>query len=311
MKPLVSVIVPIYNVQPWLRQCLDSLKNQTLKEIEVICIDDGSTDESGAIADEYGRADPRFRIIHHGKNRGLSAARNTGIDEATAEYLMFVDSDDWVDEKLCEIPYRTAIDNNSDIVIFNYYENKGRRERSNVTHTSGLIEHETAIDIGNTLAWNKLYRRKFFDTIRYPEGHVYEDVSITHKLIYKAERINWRQECLYHHRFRKGSISRSPSSRIDEYAAKIERYKELIDFGYPKSKAVVQLYQASLAYCGHASSKEALLYETAERTVDDIKGIPVGFNRRYKAMLLIWRTNKDLYRAIYRMLGKRMKETVG
>ena len=103
--PLVSVIVPIYNVAPWLRQCLNSLKAQTLRQIEVIMVDDGSTDESGEIAKEYVCDEwPVFRLIRHENNRGLSAARNTGIDEARSEWLMFVDSDDWVDEKFCDKP---------------------------------------------------------------------------------------------------------------------------------------------------------------------------------------------------------------
>ncbi len=98
-NPLISVIVPIYNVEKYVRKCLDSLKNQTMKQIEVICIDDGSTDESGRIAEEYKSEDwPKFRVIHT-ENRGLSAARNCGIDEALADWIMFVDSDDWVESE--------------------------------------------------------------------------------------------------------------------------------------------------------------------------------------------------------------------
>ena len=128
---LFSVIVPIYNVASYVRKCLDSLKNQTMKEIEVICIDDGSTDESGRIADEYKSNNfPVFRVIHT-DNRGLSAARNRGIDEARADWLMFVDSDDWVDERFCEIPYKAAIKNRADMVIFNHYiaNEKGKPRR--------------------------------------------------------------------------------------------------------------------------------------------------------------------------------------
>ena len=115
--PLVSVIVPNYNVERYVRKCLDSLRGQTLREIEVICIDDGSTDESGRIVDEYAKEDERLRVIHT-ENRGLSAARNRGIDEARADWLMFVDSDDWVDPDFCKVPYEAAIENQADLVIF-------------------------------------------------------------------------------------------------------------------------------------------------------------------------------------------------
>ena len=109
--PLISVIVPIYNVERYVRKCLDSLVAQTMKQIEIICIDDGSTDRSGQIAEEYVgiHEGVLFRVIHT-ENQGLSAARNRGIDEARSQWIMFVDSDDWVDEKFCETPYKTAVE---------------------------------------------------------------------------------------------------------------------------------------------------------------------------------------------------------
>lgn len=105
--PKVSVIVPVYNVEPYLRQCLDSIVSQTLKDIEIILIDDGSTDGSGEICDEYKREDHRIRVIHK-VNEGLSAARNDGIDASTAPYIMFVDGDDWVEPEFCETPCRVG-----------------------------------------------------------------------------------------------------------------------------------------------------------------------------------------------------------
>ncbi len=123
--PLISVIVPIFNIEKYVRKCLDSLVNQTLKEIEIICVDDGSTDASGLIADEYCNTDgrgngnewPLIRVIHT-QNHGLSAARNRGIDEERAKWLMFVDSDDWVGEEFCMAPYEAAVKYGADLVIF-------------------------------------------------------------------------------------------------------------------------------------------------------------------------------------------------
>lgn len=314
--PLISVIVPIYNVEKYVRKCLESLRGQTLKQIEVICIDDGSTDSSGAIADEYCNTDaegngkewPVIRVIHT-ENRGLSAARNRGIDEARSEWLMFVDSDDWVDERFCEIPYVAAVENKADMVIFGRYltneQGKVKKEKPRKTQT-GIIDHETAVDIGDSVAWNKLNKKNLFQDIRYPEGRVYEDFSVIHKLIYKASMSYWINESLYFHRVRKGSIEHSTASRIDEYTAKRQQCKELIELGYTKKKAVSRLQAASLAYCGHAATTDEKLYGEAASVVESIEGVPVQFSNKQRMMLAVWRMNKDLYRMIYGCLGKRM-----
>ena len=158
-QPLISVIVPIYNVEKYVRKCLDSLVNQTMKQIEVICIDDGSTDDSGKIADEYESSEfPIFRVIHT-DNRGLSAARNRGLDEARAEWIMFVDSDDWVDKDFCEVPYKAAKMHNADMVVFNTTQvtEKGRKKyvkRRDIADR--YTDAESLIDEGNTVVWNKL-----------------------------------------------------------------------------------------------------------------------------------------------------------
>jgi glycosyltransferase involved in cell wall biosynthesis len=164
--PLISVIVPIYNVEKYVRKCLDSLLHQTLKQIEIICIDDGSTDGSGAVAEEY-RSDeyPIFRIIHT-ENSGLSAARNRGIAEAQAEWLMFVDSDDWVEYEFCEIPWIAAKEYLADLVIFNsriIKNNKRINKQSIPSQHYGLVSHESAIEFGDVVAWNKLYKHSLFD----------------------------------------------------------------------------------------------------------------------------------------------------
>ena len=117
MEPKVSVIVPMYNVEAYLPRCLNSLRRQTLSDIEIILVDDGSPDRCGEIADRYAREDGRFRVIHQA-NAGLSAARNRGIELASAPYLMFVDSDDWVEPDFCRIPFETAEEHGADLVIF-------------------------------------------------------------------------------------------------------------------------------------------------------------------------------------------------
>lgn len=307
--PLISVIVPIYNVEKYTKKCLDSLKEQSLKQIEVICIDDGSTDASGRIADEYESDEfPIFRIIHT-ENHGLSAARNRGIDEARSQWLMFIDSDDWVDKDFCRIPHEAAIENQADLVIFETFHSTQmgwvkKKHRDNCRY--GFVSQESVIDYGDTVPWNKLYRKSLFNDIRFPEGRVYEDIFTTHKLIYKADSIYRISKTLYYHRFRRGSISTSRSSRIDEYTAKRQQFKELVELGYPKEKARLRLQAAALAYCGHAATTNGKLYREAVGIVESIKGVPDQFSNKQRMMLSVWRTNKELYRMIYGLLGKRM-----
>ena len=188
---MVSVIVPIYNIEDYVKKCLDSLVAQTLKDVEFILIDDGSTDNSGRIADQYS-SDPRFHIFHT-ENRGLSAARNYGIDQSHGEYLMFVDGDDWVSPEFCRIPYETAIANKADLIIFQVNRIKNGKTRNNKRAAksirTGIVDNYTAIRCGGDVAWNKLYKRELFDGIRYPEGRVYEDIATTYKLAHIAKHI--------------------------------------------------------------------------------------------------------------------------
>ncbi|MBR7071081.1 MAG: glycosyltransferase, partial [Clostridia bacterium] len=118
-QPIISIIVPVYNEEKFLSKCLDSLLTQTMREIEVICVNDGSNDRSGEILDEYAAKDSRIKIFNQ-KNVGSSPARNRGLQQASGPYVMFVDSDDWVHDDYCRAPYETAVCFNSDLVIFGY-----------------------------------------------------------------------------------------------------------------------------------------------------------------------------------------------
>lgn len=308
-KPRISVIVPIYNVENYVRQCLDSLLHQTMKEIEVICIDDGSTDSSRKIVEEYvGPHEGVMVRVIHTENRGLSAARNRGIDVAKADWLMFVDGDDWVSPGFCREPYEAALENKADMVIFGTYHTSegGRIKRLNRSkERSGVVRAEDVIM--NSVAWNKIYKRVLFNEIRYPEGHVFEDIATTHKLIIKAKRIYRYGKKLYYYRKRKGSISFTSMNRSDLYCSKRDRYRDLVTLGYSISKAQASYQAAALSYCGQAVSSEDPLYKEATKIVEKIQGVPDEFNKKQIAKLLLWRTNRDLYREVYRMLGRRMR----
>lgn len=306
-NPLISVIVPIYNVAPYLRKSLDSLKGQTLKHIEVICINDGSTDGSGEIAEEYKNEGgwPRFRVIHT-ENRGLSAARNRGIDEAQAEWIMFVDSDDWVDERFCEIPYKTAVRENADLVVFQYFIVKHGRARNPKKKNikAGVIDEMVAYEYAGPFAWNKLYKKVLFESIRYPEGRVYEDVYTTHKLIHKATKIFILNNRLYYHVKRKGSITQTHTTvnKRDGFVAGIERQEDLTSYGYPAER--VSICGPAIGFLSVSTPSDDPLYLKAVEMVDLVQGYPKGLTLKQKMGLTVWRVNRSLFYFICRELGR-------
>ena len=307
--PLISVIVPIYNVEKYVRKCLNSLKNQTIKQIEVICINDGSTDASGKIADEYESDEwPRFRVIHHGENKGLSVARNRGINEARAEWIMFVDSDDWVENEFCRIPYNAALKNQADMVIFQAdiikkWKIIRSKQRDGLV---GIVDEMTVHKYGGTTAWRKMYRKRLFNNIKYPEGRVAEDVATTHKVVHAAERILMLQECLYHYCPRRGSISHTHSkeNKRDGLIGAIERKKDLISYGYPEEKLKDTLCGPTIGFLGSAVDYSDELYLKAIEIVKAVNGIPEDLTKKQKIAMKVWRIDRRLFWLMSRMAGR-------
>lgn len=307
MEPQISVIVPIYNVAPYLRKCLDSLRNQTMREIEVICIDDGSTDGSGEIAEEY-VTDSRFRVIHT-VNFGLSAARNRGINEAKAEWLMFVDSDDWVDEDFCRIPYETAIESGADMVIFGRDLIKKGRIRKNILDNDspmGLVDEHTAHEYGFIVVWNKLYKKSLFENLRYPEGRVYEDVALTHKIVHKAQRIFMIWECLYHYVIRKNSISfvSTPANRRDGALFSFFRCDDLLLYGYPIEKLKASLCSAAIGVLANVNQRDSDIYLKAKNTLNNMDKAPRELSLKSKIGFIAWKHNKSIFYFLCKLTGR-------
>lgn len=290
-EPLISVIVPIYNVELYVRKCLDSLKNQTMKEIEIICIDDGSTDNSGVIADEY-LSDEKFRVIHT-ENRGLSAARNRGIEESKAPWIMFVDSDDWVDRDFCKVPYETAIRENADLVIFEWNEVKRgriRRKRRN-SYSIGVISEDEAHEYGEDVAWNKLYRSMIFLSNKYPVGRVFEDVATTHKLVHCAKRIIRLDDSLYYHTYRKTSISHSKTNDfyLNLCESQKEKFEDFISYGYLNEDIKPFMCSVALSVLFRKSAYDEETVLKAKSVIDRTKGIPKMLNNKKKIALIAYR----------------------
>lgn len=214
MKPKISVIIPVYNTAPYLIKCLDSVVNQTLKEIEIIIVDDGSDDGSETICDKYAISDNRVFVLHS-EHRGVSHARNIGLSHSNGKYIMFVDSDDWVSADFCLIPFQIAENNKADIVIFSYTIIDDEQRFDNVLDIDcGLIEKQTVfsnlhykdgLGINNYLV-TKLFNRCLFDNVFFLEGHNYEDVGVFFRLVHNANNIYYSNAILYNRFRRRGSI---------------------------------------------------------------------------------------------------------
>ena len=310
ITPLISVIVPIYNVEKYIRKCLDSLRGQVLREIEVICIDDGSTDRSGRIADEYITDEgiwPRFAVFHT-ENRGLSAARNRGIDESRSQWLMFVDSDDWVDSEFCEIPWKAKEEYDADLVIFQSYDVKNgivKKPRSIDIYNRILNEFE-AHEYGGDGVWNKLYDKTLFETIRYPEGRVYEEIATTHKLVHKADKILFLNDRLYYHNNRKNSITHTHSekNKKDCFISALERRTDLLSYGFPENKILPSMCSASIGYLSSTIPKENELQEKAKAVLDSVSYIPRQLTIKKKIALVAWRIDSKAFYLLSRTAGR-------
>lgn len=204
--PVVSVTVPVYNTSKYLRTCLESLRMQTLKDIEYILVDDGSTDDSGLICDEYARTDSRFRVIHQ-KNGGLASARQSGLMQARGDYVIVCDSDDWVEPCIYEILYLTAQKQDADIVTCRYYSEYGDgRSLKNQTvfkERNGVVDNFDFLRRGAGSSWVKLIKRSLYvkTDSEYESGiNLSEDSLIIYKLLKGNPKIVQVPDYLYHYR---------------------------------------------------------------------------------------------------------------
>lgn len=225
VSPLISVIVPIYNVAPYLRQCLDSLVGQSYKQLDIILINDGSTDESGAIADEYAFADERIRVIHK-ENGGLSSARNHGLDIARGEYISYVDSDDWLELDTYTELVKVLVES-PDLDVLKFLPiKKPRHERSRglgrIRYYSGAETLDAYLN-GEIAAavWNAVYKRSAVEELRFVEGYYCEDVHYTLSLFAKPKLcVAQMSRRYYHYRInREGSIMSKGTRLVHDLVA--------------------------------------------------------------------------------------------
>ncbi|MCR5729218.1 MAG: glycosyltransferase, partial [Ruminococcus sp.] len=234
---MVSVIIPVYNVRPFLCESLNSVINQTYKNIEIIIVDDGSTDGSGEICDEYQQKDERIIVIHQ-ENKGLSAARNSGLDAMHGDIVAFLDSDDAFLPEFIQIMVSSMLKTSVDIVMCGYYschtENRmtvscsyNQNTPRHRIYSPNQVLNKMMKDEMNMFVWNKVYSSKLFSSLRFPSGYVYEDMLLLPLIIEKAKRILTINTALVFYRKRIDSISAtfSEKSLRDWFYAIKEREK--------------------------------------------------------------------------------------
>ena len=228
----ISVIIPVYNIENYVRACIESVCAQTYKDLEIILVDDGSSDNSGAICDEYAKKDARIRVIHK-QNGGLSAARNDGIEAAKGKYLAFVDGDDYVEPEMYERLYKALMENDAEMSICSFRYVGGMEERNDkieirdevLTGQEILLKKRMSPRAwGWVYAWNKLYKRELFETLRYPVGMAHEDDYVAQDLFWDIKRVVSISYRGYNYVQRATSITNTyRANRLDEVDSKLNR----------------------------------------------------------------------------------------
>ena len=238
---IVSIIVPVYKVEPFIHRCVDSILRQTFQDFELILVDDGSPDNCGRICDEYAEKDSRIRVIHQ-ENGGLSAARNAGIDWALgysdSQWITFVDSDDWIHIDYLKLMLNTAQKDNTSIAICKYVKRqKFQKDNIPVFFDSSCMSSRDAYTryfYQCMTAWCKLYKKDLWKNIRFPVGKIHEDAYITHSLVFSAGKVSVLNAELYYYYYNPDSITRTQWSirRLDEIEGHEVRLKYCKERGY-------------------------------------------------------------------------------
>lgn len=327
----ISIIIPVYNAEPYLKKCLESVTRQTYKNLEIILVDDGSTDASGSICDEYAKKDKRCIVIHK-TNGGLSAARNTGLEITTGDYIGFVDSDDWIALDMYEILLSLCKTYCCDIAA------GGIREVLKEQETERIFKEDIRLysqreylmkffrvnsQEPDHYAWNKLYRREVLRNVRYPEKLIDEDVEGTFRALLNAKKIVGTNKTLYFYRYTPDSITKKPFGKEQfdlitvwenvwrlsqkycdkemQYYAKVNRYRA--DFGILSKLAIKNINKSELEII---EAKKADSLKSLKGHSLFLLKAPIPFNRKLIILLFCVNDNmtSKLMRACYKIKKK-------
>lgn len=297
--PSISVIVPVYKVEPYLRRCVESILTQTFNDFELILVDDGSPDNCGAICDEYAQQDPRVHVIHQ-QNGGLSAARNAGIDWAfthsSSQWLTFVDSDDWIHPETLGLLHHAAVMKNVNVSVCDFCRltKPMGPEISASDRTAVLMSPEDfwcKKYVTATIACCKLYRKEAFQGIRYPVGKLHEDEFTTYKLLFAEKQIAVMSAPLYCYFQNPDGIMRSSwqPKRMDIFAALAEQARFFENNGYQKALlSTINIYYGNLL----GAEKKIAGIPNGKRYLRQLKKQNRRFVMRYrKVMKENWKTD--------------------
>ena len=305
---LISVIVPVYNVRPYLKRCIDSIIAQTYSNLEILLVDDGSTDGSGELCDAYARQDARVQVIHK-KNAGQAAARNDAIDIARGSYLGFVDSDDFIDCRMFEILYQDLTEHDAQISIVTFQEFTEEKEVT-VSRNLMSIECQAGEKILQKLlleekigdfSWNKLYRRELFKEIRYPVGRMMEDQGIMYKLVDQCTKVTYRPIRLYFYYQRPDSTLHRRTLKFyeDKWDMGCQRYQYIRE-KYPdmleNDAAMMKIVEHCYPYLRKDERRKAEMERFLQEFRTEAEGLlDSGFMRKYRLL----KQSRALYCALF------------
>lgn len=263
----ISLIVPVYNVSNYLRKCLESIINQTYKNIEIIIINDGSIDNSYDICLEYKEKDKRIKLINQ-ENMGLSEARNTGLKYATGDYIWFIDSDDYIE--LNSIELLITYLKKYDIVVFNYSNVKD----NSITKIKSFYDYnqiEVKYLLSHCNAWNKIFKKDILENELFPKGHIYEDLYLIPTLILKTKKIKFLDEYLYNYVYRNNSIKNTKNNSNDRIYALNNLYIKLNKL-YPNEIEYLYIYNLLMT---------SLIEEVNNKCKHDLKSLNKIVKEKY------------------------------
>ena len=291
-EELISIIIPIYNVEKYLGDCIESVIKQTYKNLEIILVDDGSTDSCLEICNTYKKKDNRIKIIHQ-ENKGVSNARNVGIENSTGQYIGFVDSDDFIEEDMYRELYQDLKKENADIAACDYYiYTTVKNEKSDtLTKTKCIMTTEEALIKMNQLrgfgvgVWNKLFKRDMFNEIRFPIGKRSEDWFIIYKVLEMAKKIVYNPKAKYYYRQRNDSYTKSniinwsvveAATEVLEFAK--EKYPKVVisaKFAYVNANLEIYNQMLKMGYNKEQMKKIILNIKKEKKGVLNMKGIRI------------------------------------
>ncbi len=291
MQPKLSIIVPIYNVGDYLKKCIESVLAQSFSDFELILIDDGSTDQSGEICDAYAETDQRIKVIHK-PNEGVSSARNTGIRAANGSYIGFVDPDDWISQEMYQTLYDLLQKTGSDIAICKFK----REIDGNIVEPEKIepiIKELNHIEALNELfkgqlyrfsLCNKLFKKKCFEKISFPEGRIHEDLSTTYKLFARADKVVYTSYAGYIYVKREGSILNAAYARKRLQA--FIGWQEIIEYMEIEYPTLLERVRASFTYWCIDNIHYVLQQVTDQNQRAEFLESIQGYTRKYKSGII-------------------------